>query len=353
MDIEFKNNSRFHGQHKVVFIGVFLGLLMIVALTNYLVDPYGRYGTDILNANRIDPRTWVEKMLRNQSVKPDLILFGSSRTMPLKPDFGRELRGVNAALFAGAIEDHYCILRYSVEKLNFSLRYAVIGLEPDLLLSSHPIDPMLVKNKSLGQYLEKKKKSPIQDFFKQPAFVDEIASLLSLTSLKNSCKIIFSFLMNLFNPKSAIADAHPEESTGIVSGLLEIVEEKKDSMEARLRQYKTLYSGVTSIDKDRLKYLYRFAEYAKKNHISVIAFIPGYSISFWSEMNQIDSFTNINQEFDKEMMRLKELYGWQLIDFRPGNYAGPELVFFDGVHPTKQTRYIIENIIVNKVINGL
>ncbi|WP_139168992.1 hypothetical protein [Desulfobacula phenolica] len=336
-----------------IFLFVLFGILICVGLTNYLIDPYGWHGTDILKAQRIDSRTRVEKMLRNQWNKPDVMLFGSSRSMSLKPNFGKESIGVNAALFAGAIEDHYCILRYSVESLSFPLRFAVIGLEPDLFLSTHPIDPMLIKNKRLGRYLEKKNISIIQAFFKQPGYVDEVASLLSFTTSKNSCKIIFGFLMDHFDPKGAITDIKQISSSGLTGYLLEIIKKKKDSMTARLRQYKKLYSGAVAIDADRLRYLYRFADYAKKNSIAVVAFYPGYSRGFWNEMINIDAFIKSNQKLDQEMMKLKKLYGWRLIDFRPGKFKGSELQFFDGVHPTKQTTLIIEKIISNKVINDL
>lgn len=131
------------------FLMSFIGILFSVGLANYLIDPYGRYGTNILGAHRIDSRSWVVSRLRSLVESPNVLLFGSSRCLPLNPKWDKELLCVNVSLYAGAIEDHYCILRFAVEELGIPVRIAVIGLEPDLLLSSHPIDPMLKKMESL------------------------------------------------------------------------------------------------------------------------------------------------------------------------------------------------------------
>lgn len=142
-----------------------------------------------------------------------------------------------------------------------------------------------------------------------------------------------------------------QSSQGLTGEILQKFAETRDSMDARLRQYKTLYSGATYLDPVRLKYLESFAEYAQSKNISVIIFLPGYSKEFWTEMIQIEAFGKIHRSMDEAVHRIGSKYGWKIVDFRPDAWNGPELVFFDGVHPTKPTAQVIDTAIGEVIAN--
>ncbi|MBN2512081.1 MAG: hypothetical protein JXB18_03990 [Sedimentisphaerales bacterium] len=283
---------------------------------------------------------------------PELLLFGSSRCLSLKPEI-ENVNSLNVSLYAGAIEDHYCLLRYAVEDLKFPVHTVVVGLEPDLLVDNQPINPMLKRNTILSRYLLKNDISVAKsNFFCKPGYIDEVASLLSTTTLSDSLRVVFKYLLNIFRVSEAGAatSENPEKSVNLIKTILEKITVEKDSLESRLRQYKNLYAGSTKIDPERLQYLDDFAEYAQRHEIHVLIFIPGYSKNFWKEMHCVDSFVEIQGKFDRVIHNLVETYGFKVIDFRPVHWRGPELEFFDGVHPTKHTAEIIDAQI-NRVIS--
>ena len=332
------------------FIVVFL--LCLICLINFLIDPYGRYGTDILNVNQIDPRTYIVKKLDSAWPWPKLLLFGSSRCLKFNPQYNSELPGVNVALYAGAIEDHYCILRYAIDNNKYPIKVVVIGLEPDLMISSHPVDKMLAQNKQLSRWLNKSESVTIQSLFTPPKYIEEISSLLSIITLRHSLSVFFSYMQKIFNVREASASTS-EKTQSSVSSVLEKIIEERDSINARLRQYRSLYLGARELDTTRIDYLNRFAELTRKHKIRVIIFHPGYSKEFWDEMSKLKSFRHINNLLDTHIDNLRTKYGWEIVDFRPHKWAGQKLDFPDGIHPSGYAATLIDNKLESIVNYGL
>lgn len=337
---------------KLQFFIILFILLFLTGMFNYLIDPYGRYGTDILDMNRIDARTWVVNKLSDSYESLELLLFGSSRCLGLNANYHPDVPGMNVALYGGAIEDHYCILRYAVDDLKYNIKYIVVGLEPALFSNNHPINMSLERNKVLNRWLLNENRSRIQSYFQQPPYVSGIASLLSITSLKDSLKIVLKYILENIGVKEASAAAPPSRRTDGIGSLFEKIAQAKDSMQARLRQYRKIYSGAAHLSEKRLRYLYQFARFAQGKGMQVIMFYPGYSMEFWEEMEKIHAFTKMHESLENQMEKIQQEYGWKIIDFRPKNWEGPELGFFDGVHPTKDTIQIIDETIGN-VVNSV
>jgi len=334
------------------FLFILLTGLIAISFLNYLIDPYGHYGTDVLNMNRIDARSWVVKILANQIKPPQLLLFGSSRCLRQKPNYDPQIYGLNVSLYGGAIEDHYCIFRYAVEKLNYPIKFVVVGLEPALMAQSHPIKETLIRNKTLNRWLIQQKSSTVQTFFQEPSYIKELSSLLSIKTLMDSGKVVFKYILKITDVREASAATVANESdTSHSASLVEKIVAAKDSMQARLRQYKKIYTGVVLMDPVRVQYLYKFALFAQEKGIRVIIFKPGYSQKFGQEMNKLNSFKKMHRELDILLAQLKKQFGWNVIDFRPPHWRGPELDFFDGVHPSNETARILDRAIA-KVINN-
>lgn len=336
----------------IAFLLIFFGLLSFVALFNYFVDPYGRYGTNLLGANQTDSRSHIVQELRRQFPSPRTLLFGSSRSLLLNPRFGIELPVMNVALYAGAIEDHYCILRYAVENLKYPIRFALIGLEADLMVNNHPIDPMLRTNEALSKYLIEENKSLIHGLLSQPRYIEEVASLLSTTTLKNSLRKVLQILLRNFRVRDASANELTVLPKRVYESFIEEIIAARKDMQARLRQYKSLYAGSVHVDRLRLEYLDRFAQYCEQKSINVVVFMPGYSDEFWGHMIKNENFVRIHRDLDGKMRELNEEYGWKIVDFRPDVWKGRELVYPDGVHPCKETAFIMSRAIEEAILNG-
>lgn len=341
------------------FCVVFLLAIGSITAVNYLVDPYGRYGTDVLGMNRIDARTYVVRKLEAQVKLPELLIFGSSRSLRLDPDRYQNGHGLNVALYAGAIEDHYCIYRYAADVLKFPVKTVVIGLDADLMGTTHPVDNMLVRNGKLKRWLLSSNDEGVQSFFRDPEFLAEISSLLSLTTLLDSGRLIFGRMIKMTKSvcvSSAMAaqvkenvDAGTVANASADSSIIGRITEAMDSVGARLRQFKKLYVGSVGLDPLRVKYLDAFAKMTAQRGIRVIAFYPGYSPAFWESMKELPSFLKMHAALEMKLESYRSIYDWKVIDFRPPHYNGPALDFFDGVHPTNETAKTIDNLIRNHI----
>ncbi|MBC8548954.1 MAG: DUF1574 family protein [Candidatus Brocadiales bacterium] len=311
--------------------------MSFLAFFNYLIDPYGSFGTDILNVNPVDSRSEILNKLDSADPQLQTLLFGSSRSLLFK-----HFPGLNVALYAGAIEDHYSILRYAVDDLQYPIKAVVLVLEPDLMVSSHPVEKMLVKNSKLNRWLIKEPILYGQSLFAPPGYIDDIAMLLSVTTLKNSTKVLLKALK-----KRMSNGDKSDQDIGVVGAknnhVLGRIAEARDSIDARLRQYRKLYMSALALDKTRIKYLDMFAEFASENNIKVILVHPGSSKVFWDEMMSLSNFKNINSEFYDLIQKVRVRYGWTEIDIRPGKWKGLPLEYPDGVHLSKPSAAIIDN----------
>ena len=362
-------NYAIRGKYWYGFISVLLCLLITIGFINYIIDPYGHYGTNVLKLGRVDSRIGIIQKLNKQTLPPQLLLFGSSRVLKQSPNYHPEIHGVNVSVFAGAIEDHYSILRYAVDELKYPIKFAVIGLEADLMPGSHPINGFLSRSKKLNRWLIQKQfptldslviqeqSSTIQSFLGKPSYIKELSSLLSIITLGDSLKKIGKYFLikrKISGSKKLSLKASDNESTNsLLAFIFNIIEAERQSMQARLRQYKTIYAGNPQVEPLRLQYLYKFAEFARERGIHVIAFKPGYSIGFWQEMNKISGFRKISRELDIHEKKIKKQFGWKFIDFRPTSWNGEEIDFPDGVHPSKRSISIIDNAIKEMLSNAI
>ncbi|MFX0142188.1 MAG: hypothetical protein ACFFDN_51595, partial [Candidatus Hodarchaeota archaeon] len=288
-----------------------------------------------------------------QTKQPDLLLFGSSRCLGLHPNYNN-LYGVNVSLFAGTIEDYYCIFRYAVDELKYPIKVVVLGLEPDLMLNSHPTDMMLIRNNKLNPWLIKKNVSVIQSFFREPLFLNELSSLLSIMTIRNSCKVVLQFYIKKLNIINETFASEKNSASNIQGNpfFKDLIYEK-DSIDARLRQYKKIYTGAINIDPQRINYLYKFAQFAFDKRIRVIMFFPGYSMKFWEEMSKVPSFEKMHFALEDHIKEIEKQFEWKILDFRPGQSMGLSLDFFDGVHPTQKTVRIIDKTIEDLINHGI
>jgi hypothetical protein len=336
------------------FLFSLLFLLACTGLYNFMLDPYGRYGNDFLDMHPMEARGGIVKKLAAVATPPRVLLFGSSRCLRLRPHFGDQAPALNVALYGGAAEDHYAIFRHALDDLKFPLKSIILGLEPELMLTSHKTEIMLLRNPTLSRWLEKSQPEGLQAYFREPTYVREISVLLSLRTLRHSTSLLVDYLIESKLSPSKTGEGKLENKAlenieGKDDSLLGDFLRSKDSVQARLRQYKSLFSGVVRLDELRLRYLHRIGEVAKERGIQVFVFFPGYSPEFWQEMFVTEGFQDVHRAFQTEIEHLVREFGWRIIDFRPPYWRGPVLDYFDGVHPTKDSARKIDKAIEDLV----
>ena len=98
---------------------------LVIALTNYLVDPAnvfsnGSYenniasvllkGHNIDNVQNCDDRIFLEKMITQSAIKPNVVILGSSRAMEIPSSFFREKKFLNCGVSHANMNDFLAIV---------------------------------------------------------------------------------------------------------------------------------------------------------------------------------------------------------------------------------------------------
>jgi hypothetical protein len=110
-----------------------------VGMLNMVVDPLALYGTGRFPALvRTDRSTKVQLM---KSASLEALVLGSSRAMSLEPHYIADkvgLRGFNATVSTGLIEDSLAFLGYAVQDLGRRPKLVILGLDLEAFHNARP-----------------------------------------------------------------------------------------------------------------------------------------------------------------------------------------------------------------------
>ncbi len=96
-------------------------LVSVTLLLNGLVDPYARYGTNLINPLVEQPRRDKYLLLHDLAPPPDILILGSSRAMTLRPALIEALTGktaFNAGVSRAMPLDYYIFSHYALAGLS-------------------------------------------------------------------------------------------------------------------------------------------------------------------------------------------------------------------------------------------
>lgn len=125
-------------QFTLFVIAACLLALVGVAGLNVLVDPYARYGTDLVDPIVVEPRRDKYILLRDVPQPPEVLLLGSSRAITLRPALVEDLTGrtaFNAAVTRAMPLDYVVYANYALQTYGDSLDAIVVCVD---LQAMHP-----------------------------------------------------------------------------------------------------------------------------------------------------------------------------------------------------------------------
>ena len=124
-----------------MFVATVAGCLAVVASVNYVVNPYGNYGTRYFTPYSWNVRQAKVTHLREAPV-PDALILGSSRSFAFSPEYIQRhtmLSAYNASVPSGRMIDYLAILRLTLSlPTGERLKVVLLGLDlgsfwPDII----------------------------------------------------------------------------------------------------------------------------------------------------------------------------------------------------------------------------
>jgi hypothetical protein len=140
----------------LLFLAVAAVWLSLVAVFNWLVNPWGLYAPRLFTPRVVDDRHRKCGLLRHCQPPPEQLVLGSSRTMRFEPRRLREktgLRTFNAGIPGATPVDYLTLYRFAAERLRAPIRSVVLGADIPALFGHERNYPVVRANAELSRYL--------------------------------------------------------------------------------------------------------------------------------------------------------------------------------------------------------
>jgi hypothetical protein len=320
-------------------VGIGLSV-MLIAGTNYVINPFGAYPTHV-----VEPLGTVSRSLKLQLFDelphtPDLVILGSSRSMNVSPDDIQRQSGLsafNAGVNAAIPRDFLALLLY-MEQQNRLPKVLVVGLGLEQL-SEDDYGPRIENPDPLDRYVA---------WDAPPA-----PSLLSIEQTQATFRLLATLLAGQYvsdrlqaNRKLFSANGWHSLSGGSVDP------EVADNLAAdAVRTAPSFAHGVNDSQFDHLKSL---VELCQKHHIRLVIYFPPYHPSLLAYYEQSTPYLQVKQNIMSRLNALQATYPFTWYDFTDvKSFQGDSSDMVDAFHPSNRASQKIIMIILKDLETSL
>jgi len=275
-------------------------ILVCIGVLNFLVDPYARYGTDLVDPLVVEPRRDKYTLLRDVPVSPEILLLGSSRAITLRPSLVEALTGrvaFNAAVTRATPLDYYVYANYALQTYGESVKLIVACVD---LQAMHPT---IVWNNPA--WLEH---SPLQSYagdYQRVAFNLEelLTGLFSRQQARDSLKVLHRILSGETIP---VVNYTPYgETLGWDTGVIHKPVQFND------RNFWQSFTHIPQKHFDDLERLFALVD--TYNALLVLVFLP-YEPAALAEMRQIESYVAVDTALRAFLAEQQATYDFTVVD---------------------------------------
>ncbi|MFA8439726.1 DUF1574 family protein [Pueribacillus sp. YX66] len=325
-------------------IAISLVITSGIMTLNYIVNPHGKYNSNVLPSLVWTGRSDKASLLHKLNEDPEILILGSSRSMKIDPEFIEEKTGLssfNAAVNSANAEDYYTMLRYSLDTLERKPNTIFLGIDVEAFHNNTPIDERLLFNKALSKYLN------AQD---RISFIDMLTSLLSYEETTSSFVSLY-YKLSAYPDRSTYYDdngfLHYIQKSGTVT------DENYDSkIEDYIERYRARYDGYTQLSDKRKDYFEKFLALAEEENIQVIAFITTLHDDIIRDLKKTRNYDDIKQKlvnYLNKMDEQNENFVYEDFD-RVDKYNGVLTAFYDGAHIHEKNANRITRRLLEKAV---
>jgi len=169
-----------------------IGLLVFIAIVNYLIDPYEVYGTRILPGVENNYYHVKLDLFKKADSMTRVLILGSSRAFSIDPDVVEEILGeqcFNFAVPGARAETYYSILKTVLDDYDCPIDTLIIGVDPEAFHPSIPIEPE-------ARFIPGFSKNFIYDKNGHASAMERFLILISMDQFNESCATIDNYFLN-------------------------------------------------------------------------------------------------------------------------------------------------------------
>jgi hypothetical protein len=347
----------------IIFLSL-LGLLFLsIVLINYYIDGANYFfqsknferklATQLLNNNNVlvctnyNDRSLKRTLLQQLSKRPRILIFGSSRSMPISHELFNEHSFFNASVSSARLEDDMAL--YAI--------YARRGWKPDVViieLSQWILDKsdvmLMWKTTFLSEYYAAKQAAynhatPIKLKDKLGGLWEKYSQLLSLSYFKNSLKklnLTHQLIHNSLPLDSIVTRPNTTDLSAFPTCYLQYpngtrataqTDEAVSPTQADFVSLQDLkHPWPTTIDIDYQDLFEHFIRYLINQNVQVIFYLPPYEPKAYAEFQKNPAYKieNITEQY---FLKLAEQYHLAVIgSYNPTKLHLSSSDFFDYTH---------------------
>jgi hypothetical protein len=239
---------------------IWSGALVVVLIAgfNYIVNPYGLYPPHLFKPAVVPSRLDKLAMWDALSQAPDIVIFGSSRSMQMPAAYIEKSTGRSAFNFAvnGAVPRDYLALIKSMIWRNKIPRAVILGLGYEQLNAYGDLNPVLEPGDPLLDIVPEASSLPLK----------RLQLLLSTAQVNSSVDSIFKTWVEHGIPDTftAIGDVRQSNSEAAVQVL------RDDAISTTYRRL------LPDLSAQELGHLREFLQLCREHHIAVVIYFPPY-----------------------------------------------------------------------------
>ena len=300
--------------------------LALLAVLNVLVNPLGYYPTHLVR-----PLTWSSRSAKTERMtgrpSPDVLIFGSSRSMKLAPTEIMKVRGktaFNAAVDSARAEDFYALLGFALEGCAWHPSELVIGIDLEAFRDHSSADSRLVSDEILRAYLPADIRWKGYEMM-AGALLSYQQSLASMTALE--------YLVRGF-PEATVRFENDGELEYIAEDRAIREGTFRPNIDASIGEYGVRYAGFTGLDARRKEVFEEMIRRAHDAKISVYAFFTPLHPSLLKHLRATRDYDRLHALTVSYLQDLATRVGGVVIrDFTElASFGGEPDDFYDGVH---------------------
>lgn len=340
----------------IIFLCCWIAAFGVISLLNYLVNPYGEYGTKLFRPLVQTPRNDKVYLLSQLSPKPEGVVIGSSRVMRLEPEYLKPVFGYdffNFGVNSAMPEDYLAILRHYEASRGKPPEMVILGIDIYSFTDALPMDsrlmncPELINNLSelQGSTLEQWKRGIVRNVklfrenFKYSLLKDSLRTLKMDMWDGGRAEGHFDFLENGMMVDRLTKQQNAEGTFDLEK---EIAFHKND--------YARRYAGFESLSRQRCDYFETFLKICEEKQIKLVIFLTPLHPDLASDLARNTTFTERKKDvvaYLNEQCLKNRIPFYEFSDIN--SFQGIADEFHDGVHATVMNNRRIINCMVPRI----
>jgi hypothetical protein len=322
----------------IALVASFATTLAVIALLNFLVNPFAIYPTNLVDRTEGNFRKKKHTLLKRFSYEPDTVILGSSRAMTMRPDdvmMRIPSMCFNFAAPSCTAEDYYATMMVLTDDLGCSINTVVLAVDYEAFNPAEPLQSEIRFFPKYARYLTLTPGTTANT-------AEKLALLFSYEQTDESLKAI----SRTIRKKSGVTKIQIrrdgwamqiEREKEIAAGTFDL----EKIMKKRIRKYperSLKLSKYTGLDDRRLKYLDMFFELCREQNVKVYAYITPYHPELWTVLQSHPNGAMLDRVKAELTARFAE-QGITLHDYSHiESFGGDPARFYDEIHPMPDTQ---------------